>query len=219
MAGRVLRERLERGPRSRIGVRLRSFRSTLDCPSSTPKPSTPTSPNASGTTRPTSSASRPTERKAVMTVRDASREDAADIYRLLCDFATSYRPERAVFEDRTFPRALAAAADGAAEFLVAEQTGAVVGYLLAARVPTLFAGGTVMDVLELAVDEAHRGRGTGSLLVRAAVTKAAASGDVEVTVPTRRAVEFYKRLGFTEAATYLKYTPGRETAAANGDGP
>lgn len=151
-----------------------------------------------------------------MMIRVAAQTDAADIYRLLCGFATSYRPERVTFEDRTFPIALEAASDGTAEFLVAEQTGAVVGYLLAARAPTLFAGGTVLEVLELAVDKAHRGGGIGSLLVRAATAKAEQVGDVEVTVPTRRAAGFYNRLGFTETATYLKYTPGGATAATGG---
>ncbi|MDT0342466.1 GNAT family N-acetyltransferase [Streptomyces litchfieldiae] len=139
-----------------------------------------------------------------MTVRAATREDSADVYRLLRDFVTSHRPDRAAFDHGTFPRALTAAADGRAEFLVAELNGAVAGYLLAARLPTLFAGGTVLSVLELTVDERHRGHGLGSLLVRAALARAGRAGDVEVTVPTRRAAAFYSRLGFTETATYLK---------------
>ncbi len=157
------------------------------------------------------------EGTTAVTVRVAAQTDAADIYRLLCDFAISYRIERAVFEDRTFPSVLEAAVDGTAEFLVVEQAGAVVGYLLAARVPTLFAGGTVLEILELAVDEAHRGNGIGSLLVRAATAKAGQVGDVEVTVPTRRAAGFYNRLGFTETATYLKYTPGGAITTGSGD--
>jgi ribosomal protein S18 acetylase RimI-like enzyme len=144
-----------------------------------------------------------------MTVRVATQEDSADIYRLLCDFATSYQPERAIFDHRTFPRVLKAAADGAAELLVVELNGTVVGYLLAVRLPTLFAGGTVLDILELTVDAAHRGHGMGSLLVHAVITRAEQADDVEVTVPTRRAAGFYSRLGFTETATYLKYAPGR----------
>jgi N-acetylglutamate synthase-like GNAT family acetyltransferase len=151
-----------------------------------------------------------------MTIREAAQADSADVYRLLCEFATSYRPRPTVFEDRTFPMALAAAAEGAAEFLVAEDGGAVIGYLLAARVPTLFAGGTLLDVLELAVAEDHRGRGTGSLLVRTAIARAEQSGDAEITVPTRRAAGFYTRLGFSESATYLKYTLDRATTAARG---
>ncbi|MER7179128.1 GNAT family N-acetyltransferase [Streptomyces hyaluromycini] len=139
-------------------------------------------------------------------VRDATPSDADDIYRLLSGFVTSYRPERAVFDDVTFPRIIAAASAGSAEFLVAEQDSCVVGYLLALRMPTLFAGGTILDVLELAVAEPVRGRGTGSALVRAVQAKAREAGDVEVSVPTRRAAGFYRAQGFHESAVHLKWS-------------
>ncbi|MER7563061.1 hypothetical protein ABTZ93_08815 [Streptomyces sp. NPDC097941] len=72
----------------------------------------------------------------------------------------------------TFPEALRAAAENRAEFLVADQDTQVIGYAYVARMPTLFAGGTVL----------------------------------EMTVPTRRAADFYRRLDFTETATYLKWS-------------
>jgi ribosomal protein S18 acetylase RimI-like enzyme len=139
--------------------------------------------------------------------RDARADDAADVYRLLCEFATSYRPDRAVFDAATFPGVLAAAGKGRAEFLIAESGGQVAGYALAARMPTLFAGGTVLELLELAVHEPLRGRGLGSRLVRETLTRAMRAGDAEVVVPTRRAAGFYRRLGFMETATYLKLVP------------
>ncbi|MFI2200419.1 GNAT family N-acetyltransferase [Streptomyces sp. NPDC020192] len=141
-----------------------------------------------------------------MTVRDAVPSDAEDVYRLLSGFVTSYEPERAVFDDVTFPRIIEAAADGRAEFLVAEQDTRVVGYLLALRMPTLFAGGTVLELLELTVDAPVRGRGTGTALIRAVLARAREAQDVEVTVPTRRAAGFYRGLGFHETATYLKWS-------------
>ncbi|WP_089107043.1 GNAT family N-acetyltransferase [Streptomyces hyaluromycini] len=139
-------------------------------------------------------------------VRDATPSDAGDIYRLLSGFVTSYRPERAVFDDVTFPRIIEASSAGSAEFLVAEQDSCVVGYLLALRMPTLFAGGTILELLELAVAEPVRGRGTGSALVRAVQAKAREARDVEVTVPTRRAAGFYRTLGFHESAVHLKWS-------------
>ncbi|TDC72237.1 GNAT family N-acetyltransferase [Streptomyces hainanensis] len=142
----------------------------------------------------------------MMTVRDATSSDADGIYRLLSGFVTSYRPDRAVFDDATFPRVIEAASDGGAEFLVAERDSCVVGYLLALRVPTLFAGGTILELLELTVDEPLRGRGTGSALVRAAQARAREARDVEVTVPTRRAADFYRTLGFHETAVHLKWS-------------
>ncbi|KUO05591.1 GNAT family N-acetyltransferase [Streptomyces caeruleatus] len=141
-----------------------------------------------------------------MTIRDAAPSDADDVYRLLSGFVTSYGPNRAVFDDVTFPRIIETAADGRAEFLVAEQDSRVVGYLLALRMPTLFAGGTILELLELTVDAPVRGRGTGSALIRAAQARAWEAKDVEVTVPTRRAADFYRALGFHETAAYLKWS-------------
>lgn len=141
-----------------------------------------------------------------MTVRDAAPADADDVYRLLGGFVTSYRPDRAVFDGVTFPRIIEAAAEGSAEFLVAEEDSCVVGYVLALRLPTLFAGGTVLELLELTVDAPLRGRGTGSALIRAAQARAREAKDVEVTVPTRRAAGFYRGLGFHETAVHLKWS-------------
>lgn len=143
-----------------------------------------------------------------VTVRAVTPADADDVFRLLRDFATSHSPERGRFTAVTFPGVLAAAAEGRAEFLAAEEGGRVVGYVHAARVPTLFAGGAVLDLLELTVDTALRGRGIGSGLVRAVLAAAVRAGDVEVCVPTRRAAGFYRRLDFTETAAYLTWTPG-----------
>jgi N-acetylglutamate synthase-like GNAT family acetyltransferase len=53
-------------------------------------------------------------------------------------------------------------------------------------------------------------------LVAAILERAQAAGAVEVTVPTRRAREYYLRLGFEETATYLKRvlsSEGRGTSA------
>lgn len=140
------------------------------------------------------------------TIRDATPSDADDIYRLLSAFVTSYRPDRAVFDDATFPRIIGAAAAGGAEFLVAEQDSRLVGYLLAVRMPTLFAGGTILELLELTVAEPLRGHGTGSALIRAVQARAREAKDVEVSVPTRRAADFYRALGFHETAVHLKWS-------------
>lgn len=141
-----------------------------------------------------------------MTIRDATPSDADDIYRLLRGFVTSYRPDRAVFDDVTFPRIIETAADDRAEFLVAEQDSRLVGYVLALRMPTLFAGGTILELLELTVDAALRGRGTGSALIRAVQARALEAKDAELTVPTRRAADFCRGLGFHETAGCLKWS-------------
>jgi len=133
-----------------------------------------------------------------LSVRRARPDDADDVFGLLLDFATSYRPEREAF-DAAYPVVLEEA-----DLLVAERGGRVVGYALAHRMLVLYAGGTVTELQELMVDPAHRGHGVGRALVAAVVDRARQAGSREVTVPTRRARDYYAALGFTETATYLK---------------
>ena len=52
----------------------------------------------------------------------------------------------------------------------------------------------------------QRRQGIGRQLVEGIVKRAQDASAVEVTVPTRRARDFYLPLGFTETASYLKRT-------------
>jgi GNAT superfamily N-acetyltransferase len=133
-------------------------------------------------------------------VRPACAADTDALFGLLRQFAVSYSPERSAF-DRHLPLLLT---DDSAELLVAECDGAVTGYALAFRLLTLYANGPIMELQELMVEPTFRRRGIGRKLVEAVVERAWASGCAEVTVPTRRAVEYYRSLGFVETAAYLK---------------
>lgn len=145
--------------------------------------------------------------------------DAERVFALVQQFATSYRPDRAAF-DRHFPPLLAAdhvdcvvaelgVGDGthageSADRQGRESAGHVVGYAVAFRLVTLYANGIVAELQELMVAPEHRGLGIGRQLVATILDRARAAGAVEVTVPTRRAGPYYRRLGFEEAATYYK---------------
>lgn len=133
-------------------------------------------------------------------IRPARPSDADALFPLVEQFATSYRPARAAF-DRHYPRLLAA---DHADLVVAEQDGRVVGYALTFKLLTLYANGIVAELQELMVAPEHRKRGIGRRLVIDIMDRARAAGAVEVTVPTRRARDYYLRLGFEETATYLK---------------
>ena len=135
-----------------------------------------------------------------MAVRRALVSDADAVFRLLCEFATSYKPVRPAF-DSNYPRLLG---NEGTDLLVAEQGGLVVGYILASDSLTLFANGIVIELMELYVDEEHRGRGIGRELVQQAVARARERGAVEVTVPTRRAGSLYLELGFKVTAEFFK---------------
>ncbi len=86
--------------------------------------------------------------------------------------------------------------------LVAEDGGTLAGYAMAVEFATLFANGRVAQIEEIFVEEAKRGAGTGRALVAAVVEWARSRGAVEVTVPTRRAGDYYERLGFERTAEY-----------------
>jgi len=137
---------------------------------------------------------------ANLTVRLASEADSDSLFGLLKKFATSYQPQPAAF-DVNYPRVLQ---KEESDLLVAEQEGRVVGYLLASDALILFANGVVTELLELYVDEDERRRGIGRRLVQQAVARAKERGAVEVTVPTRRAADFYLALGFESTAEFFK---------------
>ena len=136
-----------------------------------------------------------------LVIRPARRSDADRLFPLVEQFAASYRPDRGAFE-RHYPLLLAS---DHVDCLVAEAGDDLLGYALAFRLLTLFANGVVVELQELMVAPEHRGRGIGRQLVQAILERARVSGAIEVTVPTRRAREYYLRLGFEETATYLKW--------------
>jgi [ribosomal protein S18]-alanine N-acetyltransferase len=89
-------------------------------------------------------------------------------------------------------------------YLVAEEGTTVVGYA-----GMMFTGGPQADVLTLAVDPAHWGRGTGTALLCALVDEAARRGHREVMLEVRkdnpRARGLYLRHGFTEVGIRRGY--------------
>lgn len=133
-------------------------------------------------------------------IRPAAPDDAEAVYGLLTQFVTSYSPQRDAF-DQHFPQLLAG---DSSVLLVAEIGASVVGYVLATRMLTLYANGPVLELQELMVAPEQRGEGIGSSLVAVAIRQAQATNCVEVTVPTRRARDFYLKHGFVETALYLK---------------
>ncbi|WP_027943250.1 GNAT family N-acetyltransferase [Amycolatopsis taiwanensis] len=138
-----------------------------------------------------------------MRIRYAQLADADAVFGLLGQLAMSYRPQRSAF-DQSFELLLSAMTYDSADLLVAEDGGTVIGYALTRRFPVLYANGPVSELHELVVDEAHRGRGAGRRLVEAVIARARTAGAVELTVPTRRAHDFYRRFGFEETATVMK---------------
>lgn len=124
--------------------------------------------------------------------------DAAQIWPLARDLATSFPLDREVF-DQSFASALA----GDAAIHVALSHGVAVGYVLAFRHQAFYANGPVVWVEELMVRDDYRGQGVGRALMQAAEDWAVAHGAKLVALATRRAEVFYDKLGYRPSATYF----------------
>ena len=89
-------------------------------------------------------------------------------------------------------------------YLVAEEGNTLIGYG-----GMMFTGGPQADVVTLAVDPAHWGRGAGTALLRALVDAANLRGCAEVLLEVRednpRARRLYLRNGFTEVGIRRGY--------------
>jgi ribosomal protein S18 acetylase RimI-like enzyme len=132
-------------------------------------------------------------------IRDASIEDAVKITQLIEALGFSAAPEEVAVRIQQFGRS-------GHPVLVADEDGPV-GCLTWHLMPVLHRATAVGRISMLIVDEAARGRGIGTALVREAERKLALAGCglVEVTSNERlqSAHAFYERLGY--ARTSLRF--------------
>jgi GNAT superfamily N-acetyltransferase len=136
-------------------------------------------------------------------IRPAKAGDLDQLWPLVEDFAFSYRAERSAFErsfgdllDRSDTLVLVAVSDA----------GAVVGYLLGSFHGTFFANGPVAWIEELMVCEPLRRLGVASKLMASAEEWARGLPTAYIAVASRRAGDFYLRIGYEESATYFRKT-------------
>jgi ribosomal protein S18 acetylase RimI-like enzyme len=139
-----------------------------------------------------------------LSIREARPEDAfqvTELVRLLARNEGEESPitEADVLSFLSFPGAVV---------LLAEEGGEVLGMLSYVIRPNLYHGGLVGLIDELVVYPRARGRGVGSALIQAVVSRCAASGCREISVSTMpdntRALAFYRRHGFTDEAILLE---------------
>lgn len=136
-----------------------------------------------------------------LAIRAAESRDLDAIFRLARALATSATPVRAAFE-RSFEMI---AGDHNQCLLVADGPDGVVGYICGLVHPAFHANGNIGWVEELIVDASARGAGLGRRLMRAFEDWAVTSADARYfAVATRRAGDFYTKVGYTESAAYFK---------------
>ncbi|MBN6051984.1 GNAT family N-acetyltransferase [Nonomuraea sp. RK-328] len=135
-----------------------------------------------------------------LVIRPATESDAEELFGLTREFALSFRPERAAF-DEALPRLLR---DEDALLITAVTCGQVHGYLLGFAHLTLFANGPVAWVEEAMVRRGSRRQGIGRALLEECERWARARGARYVSMATRRAPEFYHALGYEESAAFFR---------------
>src|SRR5690242_19008387 len=135
-----------------------------------------------------------------LTIRPALLEDGDRLFELLCQLAWSRLPDRQAF-DKNYPAIIS---DRNTFIRVADDDGIVVGYSLAVLQWTFYANGSIALLNELIADSERRGQGIGAQLVSRLIDDAREAGAVEITVPTRRAKDYYPRFGFEEIGGYFK---------------
>ena len=148
-----------------------------------------------------------------MKVREARPADLGRLLQLYGGPEEAYRglePLSGEAAERRFAEVLA---DRSQRVLVAEEEGgAVAGTLTLVVVPNLAHGGAPYAIVEnVVVDEARRGSGVGSALVREAVSRARAAGAYKLSLTANLSREaahgFYRSLGLEETHKGFEVTP------------
>ena len=136
-------------------------------------------------------------------IRPAVWGDVDQIWSLVKQFAFSYRPRRSIFECSF--REVLERSDTLV--LVAEAPiNEIVGYLLASHHGTFFANGPVAWIEELMVSESVRRQGVATRLMSSAEAWAKTVPTAYVALASRRAGDFYLKVGYEESATYFRKT-------------
>lgn len=137
------------------------------------------------------------------TIREARVGDEDALYGLVEQLEHAFAPDRAAY-DATIAAYLAGQHPTLRLHVVDEGDGRLAGYALTTIVPLLATNGPSAQLQEIVVDRALRGRDYGTMLVRAVEAMCEDLGVTQLTVASRHAGGFYDRLGFTDAAEYMR---------------
>ena len=136
-------------------------------------------------------------------VREARPGDEDALWSLVQQLGHAFTPEREAY-DATLAGYFAGEQPGVLLLVVDDGSAKLGGYALTTIVPLLATNGPSAQLQEIVVDDAARGRDYGTLLVHAVEAACEARGVTQLTVASRRSGGFYDRLGFTDAAEYMR---------------
>lgn len=147
------------------------------------------------------------------TIREVRAGDEDALFGLVGQLGHAFAPDRAAY-DATLASYLAGEQPSVLLLVVDEGEGRLGGYALTTIVPLLSTNGPSAQLQEIVVDEASRGRDYGTMLVRAVEAACEQRGVTQLTVASRRSGGFYDRLGFSDAAEYMRRFFPHDRAAA-----
>lgn len=136
-------------------------------------------------------------------IRAARPGDEDALFALVQQLGHAVTPDRAAY-DATLDAYLAGSHPNVLLLVVDDGSPRLGGYALTTIVPLLATNGPSAQLQEIVVDEEARGRNYGTLLVRAVEAACEERGVTQLTVASRRAGGFYDRLGFADAAEYMR---------------
>jgi ribosomal protein S18 acetylase RimI-like enzyme len=139
-----------------------------------------------------------------LSLREAGGDDALVIADLIRELARSQEEESPVTE--TFVADYPAVPGNG--ILLAERNGEILGLISYSIRSNLYHAANACLIEELIVRQQARGTGIGRMLVEDVMQRALAGRCAEISVSTMpdnsRAIEFYRKLGFTDEALFLE---------------
>lgn len=136
-------------------------------------------------------------------IRAARPGDEDALFGLVQQLGHALIPDRSAYA-ATLADYFAGKQPGVVLLVIDDGSDGLLGYALTTIVPLLATNGPSAELQEIVVDEQARGRSYGTLLVRAVEAECEKRGVTQLTVASRRAGGFYDRLGFTDAAEYMR---------------
>ncbi len=146
-------------------------------------------------------------------IREARPGDEDALFALVEQLGHAFTPDRAAY-DTTLAGYFAGEQPSVLLLVVDDGTDRLGGYALTTIVSLLATNGPSAQLQEIVVDAAARGRDYGTMLVRAVEAACEERGVTQLTVASRRSGGFYDRLGFSDAAEYMRRFFPHDRAAA-----
>jgi len=150
----------------------------------------------------------------MVNIREATIDDQTEVLDLLRQLMTSATMESPINQPSSIETFRQVIEEEKGTILVAEEAGTMLGLLTLSYPVAIRCGGIYSCIEEFIVTEQARGKGVGSKLLEAAITKATEKScyELQVNRPSELGYPVYLRHGWKDLGKHLNYYPGRQSA-------